>query len=176
MDKFLEPIDLSDSANNAVTNLTDSVTKNVGQTFGDIWYLVFGGISHAADKKRMKYSADLKIYEQELTQSINSIPADKYIEPSIQVTAQALENSKYCVESEVLRNMFVNLISGTMNKDYAGNTHPSFPEILKQMSPTDAYVIKEFQFSSRKPIVNYKIKQSKGGFIPSIPRGRSPAA
>ena len=27
------------------------LSKNIGQTFGDIWYLVFGSISQAADKK-----------------------------------------------------------------------------------------------------------------------------
>ena len=110
--------DIPDSVDNAFKNLTDKPTQNAGQTFGDIWYLVFGSISHAADKKRMKYAQDLENYRQELDQSINSIPEDKKIDPSIQITAQALENSKYCVSSEELRSMFVKLISGTMNKDF----------------------------------------------------------
>lgn len=52
--------DMPDSVDNALNNLSDLPTKNIGQTFGDLWYLVFGGISHAADKRRLRYSVDLK--------------------------------------------------------------------------------------------------------------------
>lgn len=148
--------DLPESVDNAAKNLTDASTKNAGQTFGDIWYLVFGGISHAADKKRMKYAADLEQYRQELTQSIDQIPEDKKVEPSIQVTAQALENSKYCISSEELRKMFVNLISGSMNLTKEPLVHPSFPEMIKQMDDTDARILMELKRNGDAPIANYQ--------------------
>ena len=148
--------EIPDSVDNAFKNLTDQPTQNVGQTFGDIWYLVFGGISHAADKKRLKYAQDLETYRQELEHSINSIPEEKKLEPSIQTTAQALENSKYCVSSEVLRGMFTKLISGTMNSDIEPLTHPSFPEIIKQMDENDAYLLMELKQNGSAPIANYK--------------------
>ena len=162
MDNLLVPIDLSDSTNQAITNLTDPTTKNAGQTFGDIWYLVFGGISHAADKRRMKYAHDLEQYRQELDASIAQIPDNKRVEPSIQITAQALENSKYCVSSRELREMFVKLISGTMHCDFAADAHPSFPEILKQMSSTDARLLQDFKISRSRPIVDYITKNANG--------------
>lgn len=137
--------EVPDSVDHAFQNLTDVPTKNIGQTFGDIWYLVFGSISHAADKKRMKYAEDLKQYHKDLTQSINQIPENQKVEPSIQVTAQALENSKYCISSETLRDMFVKLISGTMNADLEPLVHPSFPEIIKQMSENDAHLLMELK-------------------------------
>ena len=34
-----------DSIDNAVKNVTDKPTQNIGTTLADIWYLVFGGIS-----------------------------------------------------------------------------------------------------------------------------------
>lgn len=149
--------DLPDSVDNALTNLTDVPTKNIGQTFGDLWYLVFGGISHAADKKRMKYAQDLEQYRKELTDAIDQIPPSKQVDPSIQVTAQALENSKYCVSSESLRDMFVKLISGTMNKDFESLVHPSFPEMIKQMDENDAHILMELKRKpSRVPIAEYQ--------------------
>lgn len=148
--------DMPESVDNALTNLTDSPTKNAGQTFGDLWYLVFGGISHAADKRRMKYTADLEKYHQELTESIDCIAEDKKIEPSIQITAQALENSKYCVSSKSLRNMFVKLISGTMNSDFEPLVHPSFPEMIKQMDDIDAHLLMELKRYGDFPIANFK--------------------
>ena len=152
------------SVDNAVQNLTDVPTKNIGQTFGDIWYLVFGSISHAADKKRMKYAADLEQYHEDLTHSINQIPESKRLEPSVQVTAQALENSKYCVSSETLRGMFIKLISGTMNADFEPLVHPSFPEIIKQMSENDAHLLMELKrLSHDAPVAEFKEVFNKNG-------------
>ena len=158
--------DVPESLDNAVKNLTDVPAKNVGQTFGDLWYLVFGPISHAADKKRMKYSFDLEQYHSQLTQSIDCIPEDKRIDPSIQVTAQALENSKYCVSSDVLRSMFVNLISGSMNVDTHALAHPAFPEILKQLSTDDALLLKDIYLSGESmfPIAKIGVNSDNGGY------------
>lgn len=150
--------DLPDCADNAIMNLTDVPTKNVGQTFGDIWYLVFGGISHAADKKRMKYAADLDKYRQELTQSIDKIPESKKVEPSIQVTAQALENSKYCISEKELRQLFVNLISGSMDSAFSSSIHPCFAEIIKQMNPIDAKILSTLPLKGSVPVVDYIVR------------------
>ena len=52
---FINLPDLPASVDNAVKNLTDKPTQGIGQTFADAWYLVFGGITQAADKRRMNY-------------------------------------------------------------------------------------------------------------------------
>ncbi len=150
-------MNLPNSIDKAISNITDPLTRNMGQTFGDIWYLVFGAVSHVADKREMRYSIDLEKYQSELSDAINSIPDDKRIEPTIHVTAQALENSKYCISSAILRKMFVNLISGTMNADLEPHIHPSFPEILKQLSKTDALVLQLLKQHTDLPIANIGI-------------------
>lgn len=153
--------DLPDSIDTAVKNLTDKPTQGIGKTFSDLWFLIFGGITQAADKRRMKYAHDLELYNQELSQSIAAIPEENLIEPNIQVTAQALENSKYCIESQDLRKMFVNLISKSMDNRYVLNVHPSFAEIIKQMSPTDAYVLRTLYPHLRFPVVDYIVKYNR---------------
>lgn len=153
--------DVPESLDNAVKNLTDTPTQNAGQTIGDLWYLVFGGISHAADKRRMKYANDLEQYRRELTKTIEQIPEDKKVEPSIQITAQALENSKYCISSQSLREMFVKLISGSMNKDFEPFVHPSFPEMIKQMDDSDAMLLSELKRNGKSAIANFRLVSSK---------------
>ena len=64
-------IKLPKSVDKAIKNLTDEPTKGIGHTFSDIWYLVFGAFSHAADKRRIKYDIDLKQYEKELTENVS---------------------------------------------------------------------------------------------------------
>ena len=45
--------ELPDSVDNALKNLSDAPTKSIGQTLSDAWFLVFGGISHQANKRRI---------------------------------------------------------------------------------------------------------------------------
>ena len=146
--------ELPNSIDNALKNLSDAPTKSIGQTLSDAWFLVFGGISHQANKRRMKYAHDLEVYNYELSQAITNVPPENLIEPDIQTTAQALENSKYCIESEELRKMFVNLISKSMNSDYIQKVHPSFAEIIKQMSPVDARIFKSLGPKMGFPLVS----------------------
>lgn len=129
--------------------------QSASKTFSDVWFLVFGGISHIADKRRMKYAHNLECYHQELFSEIKKIPNENLIEPSIQVTAQALENSKYCIETKELRALFVNLISKSMNTAYVSHVHPSFAEIIKQMNADDARILKTIPLTGNIPIVDY---------------------
>lgn len=154
--------ELPPSVDNAVKNLTDKPSLAIGTTFSDIWYLVFGGFSYLAEKKKITYAHKLDIFRKELDDSIQQIPPEKLIEPSIQVTAQALENSKYCIESEELRKMFTALISNSMNADFSKDVHPSFAEVLKQMSPVDAVIIRIFKGSSviGFPICQYRLRNN----------------
>ena len=74
---FINLPDLPDSVDTAIKNLTDKPTQGIGQTFADTWYLVFGGITQAAAKRRMKYTHDLELYKQELSQAISICPRRK---------------------------------------------------------------------------------------------------
>lgn len=157
-------IKLFKSIDNAIKNLTHQPTKYMGTTLADVWYIVFGGISQIADKRKIKYSIELEKYRQELEGSVSLIPDDKRIEPSIQVTAVALENSKYCVEIPILRRMFAALIANSMNSDYSDMAHPAFAETIKQLSVLDAAVIRMFKMrdDNNIPVCRY-VRAGKNG-------------
>lgn len=142
---------------NSVNNIIDKPTQNIGTTMADIWYLVFGGISQVAEKRKIKYSYALKEYEDELKEKISKIPSDKVIEPDLQIVAPALEGSKYCILHKELINLFSNLISSSMNKDFCNFVHPSFSEIIRQMTPLDAKNMRIFSQKSYYPICNYRV-------------------
>lgn len=158
------------SIDNALDNITGPLTKNIGQTLGDVWSLVFGGISLMANKRKLRYSAQLDIYKKEIFQAVSDIPPEKVTEPSIQITAQALENSKYCFEEQELRHMFTSLIANSMNTDYQNYVHPSFAEIIKQMSPLDAKILKLFAKRSSQyfPICEFNRITPTGRLVPLV--------
>lgn len=158
--------EIPNSVDNAAKNLTDKPSQNMGATLGDLWFLVFGSISQKADKRRLKYATELEAYKAELEASLAKIPEEKKVEPSTQVVAQALENSKYCIEEKELRALFTNLISSSMNSDLQKDVHPSFAEIIKQMSPLDARVIKLFKGSGHIgfPLCDICLTHPNGNF------------
>lgn len=150
---------IPESVDEAFQNLTSGLTKNVGNTLADIWYMVFGKISYWTEKRKLKFAHSLEQFQQELNASISAIPPEKLEEPTLQVTAQALENAKYCITEAELREMFTSLISNSMNSDFSEYVRPSFAEIIKQMSPLDAKILKKFKSAPLPgiPICNYLV-------------------
>ncbi len=130
-----------ESIDNALKNLTDKPTQSIGTTLADIWNLVFGKISYVVEKQKLKYSYALQDFEKELKDKISKIPSDKEVEPDIQIVATALESSKYCIDKEELRKLFVNLITKSINKDFFKQVHPIFIDIISHLTPLDAKVL-----------------------------------
>lgn len=155
---------LAEPISNATKNVIDKPTQNVGTTLADIWYLVFGGISQAAEKRKIKYSYALQEFEKELKEKISKIPEDKLSEPDIQVVAPALEASKYCILHSELRELFSNLISNSMSKENYKNVHPSFASIICQMTPLDAKNITIISQEKYHPICNYIVNYKDGSY------------
>lgn len=163
---------LPNSVDNAVQNLTDKPTASIGQTLSDLWQLALGGhVALAAEKQRLRHAQHLEEYRKSLTQKVDAIPEDKQVEPSIQIAAQALVDSQYCIGSEELREMFANLIARSMHADYTDVIHPSFSKIAQQLSPLDAQMLVLFsnqQLNSGMAIVDFIGRSPNGGMSPIL--------
>lgn len=129
---------LPESLNNAVKNMTDAPTKAMGTTFADLWFLVFGGISLAAEKRKLRYHQALEEFKTQIETRLDAIPEENRIEPDTRLATQALENAKCCLEEPELREMFAILIAHTCDNRINKRLHPAFSEILKQLSPVEA--------------------------------------
>lgn len=148
------PSILPDSLDHSLENLSKPLTTNIGNTFGDLWYLVFGPISQAVQKRKIRYAAELEKFKQETKVRVFEISSDDRKEPNTQIVAQALEDSKYCVEEEDLRKMFSELIASSMMKSRESAIHPSFATILKQMSNDDAKALLHFKDLPQIPLIS----------------------
>lgn len=148
-------------------NLAVPLSKNIGQTLSDCWFLIFGGVSQLAEKRKMRYKHNLEQFYQQLDQKIARIPEDKKIDPDFQTAALALEAAKYCVDKEALRSMFAELLASSCNADKADDVHPSFAENIKQMSSFDASILAVFKNEPFHPIVRFRAitTHSQNGII-----------
>ena len=179
---------LPDSIDNAAKNLTDKPTAAIGQTISELWQLVLGGrISLAAEKQRLRYAQDLEEYRKTLEQKVLSIPEGKQVEPTMQISAQALVDSQYCVDTKEIRELFANLIARSMHADYSGRVHPSFSKIAQQLTPLEAQMLRLLYYRHNGngiAIVNYiRRDPPKNGYtlllerIPTdVPDGYTPEA
>lgn len=126
-----------------VENVLDPPSKAIGETLSDVWAIVFGDrISYLRKKSDLKYAAALEQYQKDLASAASKIPPQKRVEPDFQTASQALDDSKYCVENTTLREMFVRLITATMDADTQESAHPAFSGIIKQMSTADAILFR----------------------------------
>lgn len=148
--------DLPPSLDNALKNLTDQPSLTAGTILSDLLDLTAGQISYWAAKVRLKREFNLEKFREKLSASANKIPPEKLIEPSMRITVQALEDSKYCISEDELQDMFVSLIVNSINTDFCDYIHPSFSGIIKQMSSLDAKIIALFK---NEPIPGFPVCQ-----------------
>lgn len=94
-----------------------------------------------------------------LEKKLENVDPDKIVEPEAYVAVPAIQAISYSMNSEELRNLYANLLAKAMNSDTKDQVHPSFVEIIKQMSPTDALLLKEIALTKSFPIVNLSINK-----------------
>lgn len=161
-------INVPECLNEAAGNLANPLTKSVGQTMADIWDIVFGGVGELAERTRLLRVHKLEQFKAELEGKVESIPPEKLVPPDTQVVAGALDDARYCVEKDELRQMFSNLIAASLNSDTVHDVHPSFSNIIRRMSPFDANLLLKFKNDYRKPIVHYVLRMESGGTLPFL--------
>lgn len=147
--------------NEPVNKLLVPVASSAGKTLQDIWELVFGGFGAYVEKKRVIRAKDIEDFKASLSNKVASIPSDQLIDPPLAIVGPALEASKYYFEEKELRELFANLIASSMNSSHSTIVHPSFVEIIKQMSALDAQNLALFSVENQTlPIAEIHLETS----------------
>ena len=77
-----------------------------------------------------------------LAQKLENVEPEKIVEPEPYVAIPALQALSYSMNSKELRNLYANLLAKSMNVNTKDKVHPIFVDIIRKMSPLDAYIIK----------------------------------
>lgn len=99
----------------------------------------FSGLDKWILNKEYEIDETKKLLEKKL----ENIDPDKIVEPETYVAVPAIQAISYSMNSEELRNLYANLLAKAMNSDTKDMVHPSFVEIIKQLSPIDSKIFKE---------------------------------
>ena len=112
----------------------------------------------------------LKMTAEAIEDKIKKVPQEKLIEPDPYVAIPAIQQISYCQNSEELRDMYANLLVASMNTDTKWAVHPSYVDILKQLSPDEAKYINYLpnQIIVLHPLIDVDF------FIGDVPKGTNP--
>lgn len=94
----------------------------------------------------------------------SQIPEEKLTEPEPYVVIPAIQQLGYCYDSEELRNMYANLLVASMNTEIKGQVHPSYVDIIKQLSPDEAKLLKSISTNRSHPIIDVHLLKANGNY------------
>ena len=141
----------------------DGVKPTV-EAVGNIVALPFQAIDAAlspikiwVEEKKFNYQKTLEL----LSEKMKNVPKENIVPPENYVAVPALQQIAYCFDSEELRNMYANLLASSMQKDKKWEVHPGFVEIIKQLSPDEAKIIKKMWSIGREAVITLRAENGK---------------
>lgn len=102
--------------------------------------------------------------EKLLEQKLKNVDEEKIVSPESYVAVPAIQAISYSMNSDELRNLYANLLAKAMVISTKDEVHPSFVEIIKQMSPLDSIIFKEIMQRQVNPILYLTMENSDGAF------------
>lgn len=78
-----------------------------------------------------------------LADKLKNVPLEDIVTPPSYIGIPALQAISYCMDNDELREMYAELLKTAMNIQTTENVHPTYVEIIKQMSPYDAIIFKK---------------------------------
>lgn len=92
--------------------------------------------------------------EKLLQKKLEKVGAEHVVPPEPYVAVPALQAISYTMSSDDLRNLYANLLARSMTDTIKDRVHPSFVEIIKQLSPDEAKIIKLFIDKDSLPLID----------------------
>lgn len=133
--------------------------KAIGGGIASVFDIIFSPFKFLNSKIQISQE-NFKI---KLSKKLNDIPESKLVEPELNKIGPILEASKFYVENDILSDMFANLLASACNTDTVNTSHISFVEIIKQLTPQEALLIKDlYENKNNYACANIKFVKSDG--------------
>ena len=110
----------------------------------------------------------IKLTALAVREKVSKIPEEKLTEPEPYVAIPAIQQLSYCYDSKELREMYANLLVSSMNTDTKYQVHPSFVDIIKQLTPDEAKLLKKLSKEDTFPLIDVRMNLPAGGFQTTV--------
>lgn len=164
----INPIDLlknSDSLTGKVyDDLAHPSAKSIGNTLSFLPRTV-GVWLGKWEKWIINGEESIHLTAKAVEERVKTIPEEDLTEPESYVAVPAIQQLSYCYDSEELRKMYANLLASSMDKRTKFTVHPSFVDIIKQLSPDEARFLKKIAKGQSFPLIDLKLNLKNGGYL-----------
>ncbi len=127
------------------TPVYQDAVQPVAQEVGKSLKTLGGVINVALSPLEMMVFGLDKIKEElkeRLEKRLSKIPPENIVTPQLQVVGPLLEKYKFIYDNEELSEMFINLLANAMDKNSVQKAHPSFVNVISELSPDEARLIR----------------------------------
>lgn len=135
----------------AYDDLAHPTAKSVGNTISLIPRTI-GVWLGKWEKWVINGEESIRLTAEAVREKAEKIPEEKLTEPEPYVAIPAVQQLSYCYDSEELRGMYANLLVSSMNLDKKNSVHPAFIDIIKQLTPDEAKLLKYINGTETKSI------------------------
>lgn len=97
-----------------------------------------------------------------LEEKLKNVSPESIQSPEAHIAVPALQYISYCMDNEELRDMYANLLANSMNRVVKNGVHPGFVEIIKQLCPDEAKILRYVSANSPIPTVTFRRENEKG--------------
>jgi len=80
-----------------------------------------------------------------------AVPPEDIITPKANIAIPAIQGAALNDDDPEIQDVYAELLAAAMNRKTAGNAHPSFPEIIKQLTSDEVKIIKYLAANSYGP-------------------------
>lgn len=146
--------------------------KNVGKTAVVVteainnFLLPLAAVNFAMRKAKDYFSGQ---FQEDLSRVTKNIPPENIVEPKASIAGPALQGLAFSHEEPDLKEMYLNLIASSMNQKVSDDVHPAFVEVIKQLSSSDAKLLRCFSrrrnMTSVAQIVGRKGREGSQVFV-----------
>jgi len=139
----------------------ETITKTVNIALAPIKALVWG------------YEQIEGFITKHVSEKLKNVPQENIITPPPQIAGPAIEALRFSGHDETLRELYANLVATSMNKITTSKAHPGYVDIIKNITPDEARLLKVFATETSIPLVDVKalapVSNSDKGFIIALP-------
>jgi hypothetical protein len=105
-----------------------------------------------------------KVFFPLVEERVKLIPEERRIEPPLLIAGPIVEAAKFSTEEPEICTLFANLLASSMDNATRESAHPAFVDIIKQLTPDEARVLKYMAESSDSwAVIDMRRRPPAGG-------------
>ncbi|WP_148285094.1 DUF4393 domain-containing protein [Micavibrio aeruginosavorus] len=103
-------------------------------------------------------------FEYDFSEKMKNVDPEDVIEPKSSVAAQALQGLAFSHEESELKEMYLSLLASASNKKSRGSVHPSYVQIIREMTSDEAKILASRYVFGSIPVADIHLYKGTGGF------------